>query len=57
MSDLSDEILDRFPEGQGLAQYATKKRYEFCFINIEKATMHRNFDELMYDRSTDPNFD
>jgi hypothetical protein len=54
---ISDEILDRFPNGQELAQYATRKRYEFMFANIEKATMHRNFDELLYDRSTDPNFD
>lgn len=54
---ISDEILDRFPNGQELAQYATKRRYEFMFANIEKATMHRNFDELLYDRSTDPNFD
>jgi len=54
---ISDEILDRYPNGQALAQYATKKRYEFMFCNIEKATMHRCFDELLYDRSTDPNFD
>ena len=54
---ISDEILDRFPNGQELAKYATTKRYEFCYINIEKATMHRCFDELLYDRSTDPAFD
>lgn len=54
---ISDEILERFPNGQELAKYATKKRYEFAYINIEKATMHRCFDELLYDRSTDPAFD
>lgn len=54
---ISDEILERFPNGQELARYATKKRYEFAYINIEKATMHRCFEELLYDRATDPAFD
>ena len=54
---ISDEILDRFPNGQELARDATQKRYNFCFINIEKATMHRCFDELLYSRDLDPAFD
>jgi hypothetical protein len=53
---ISDEILDRFPNGQELARFATTKRYEFCFINIEKAQMWRCFDQLLYDRATDPDF-
>ena len=54
---ISDEILNRFPNGQELARDATQKRYNFCFINIEKATMHRCFDELLYSRDLDPAFD
>lgn len=54
---ISDEILDRFPDGQELARHATQKRYNFCFINIEKATMHKCFDELLYSRDLDPAFD
>ena len=54
---ISDEILDRFPNGQELARDATQKRYNFCYINIEKATMHRCFDELLYSRDLDSAFD
>jgi len=54
---ISDEILDRFPNGQELARIATQKRYNFAYINIEKATMHRCFDELLYSRDLDPAFD
>ena len=54
---MNEEIHDRFPNGSELARYATQKRYDFCFINIEKAQMWHNFDECIYDKATDPNFD
>jgi len=51
------EVLDRFPNGQILARHATQKRYNFCFVNVEKAQIWHNFDTCLYDRATDPNFD
>jgi hypothetical protein len=54
---MNEEIHDRFPNGPEIAKQASQKRYNFCFINIEKATMHKNFDELLYSKDEDPNFD
>ena len=54
---MNEELHDRFPNGAELGRYATQKRYNFLFMNIEKATLHHNFDTLLYDKSTDPNFD
>jgi len=54
---MNEEIHDRFPNGAELAREATQKRYNFCFINIEKAEMWKNFDELLYSKDADPNFD
>ena len=53
---MNEEIHDRFPNGAELARMATQKRYNFCFINIEKATMWHNFDTCLYDKDTDPEF-
>ena len=53
---MNEEIHDRFPNGAELARQATQKRYDFCFINIEKAQMWHNFDNCIYDKATDPNF-
>lgn len=52
---ISEEVLDRFPNGRELARYATQKRYNFCYVNVEKAQMWRNFEEILYDKDTDPN--
>ncbi len=54
---MNEELHDRFPNGSEIGQLATRKRYNFLFMNIEKATLHQNFDTLLYDKSTDPNFD
>ena len=53
---MNEEIHDRFPNGAEMARAATQKRYNFCFINIEKAQMWHNFDTCMYDKDTDPEF-
>ena len=57
LEKINEGVLERFPNGLELAKYATQKRYNFCYINIEKATMHRCFDELLYSRDLDPAFD
>lgn len=54
---MNEEIHDRFPNGSELARQASQKRYDFCFINIEKAQMWHNFDECIYDKDCDPEFD
>jgi hypothetical protein len=54
---MNEEIHDRFPNGGELARQATQKRYDFCFINIEGAKMYHNFNQCIYDKATDPNFD
>jgi hypothetical protein len=54
---MNEEIHDRFPNGSELARMATQKRYNFCFINIEKAQMWHNFETKLYDKDEDPNFD
>jgi hypothetical protein len=51
---ISEEVLDRFPNGRELCRYATRQRYNFCYVNVEKAEMWHNFDTILYDKATDP---
>lgn len=51
---ISEEVLDRFPNGRELARLATRQRYNFCYVNVEKAQMWHNFDTCLYDKDADP---
>lgn len=53
---MNEELHDRFPNGAEIARAATQKRFNFCFMNIEKAQMWHNFDTCLYDKDTDPSF-
>jgi len=50
------EIHERFPNGEEMGRLATQKRYNFAFVNIEKAQFWHNFDTCLYDKDTDPAF-
>jgi hypothetical protein len=53
---MNEELHDRFPNGEELGRLATQKRYNFAFMNIEKAQLWHNFDTCLYDKDTDPAF-
>jgi hypothetical protein len=53
---MNEELHDRFPMGAEIGRMATQKRYDFLFMNIEKAQLYHNFDTLLYDKATDPAF-
>ena len=54
---MCEEIHCRFPHGEEMGRLATEKRYNFAFINMEKAEFYHNFDTLLYSRDTDPDLD
>lgn len=54
---MNEELHDRFPNGAELGRLATRQRYNFCFMNIEKAQIFHNFDTCLYDKATDPDYD
>jgi|TARA_R110000868_G_scaffold2565_2_gene18427 hypothetical protein len=54
---MNEELHDRFPNGAELGRLATRQRYNFCFMNIEKAQIWHNFDTCLYDKETDPDYD
>jgi len=53
---MNEELHDRFPNGAELGRLATQQRYNFLFMNIEKAQLWHNFDRKIYDKDEDPEF-
>jgi len=51
---MCEEIHCQYKDGEQMGQLATQQRYNFAFINLEKAEFYHNFDELLYSRDTDP---
>ena len=54
---MCEEIHCRFPGGEEMGRLATKKRYNFAYINMENAEFYHNFETLLYSRANDPDFD
>ena len=48
-----EEIGSGFPEFETMFNYATQKRYEFCYMNIEGQQVYRNFEELLFCKDRD----
>jgi hypothetical protein len=50
---MCEEIHCQFKDGEQMGQIATEHRYNFAFINLEKAEFWHCFNELLYSRDTD----
>ena len=47
---MEEELEGNYPEFAELYKTATKERYSFLYLDMEKIRAYRNFDELIYDR-------
>ena len=50
---IHEEIGCGFPDFETMFNYATEKRYQFLYTNIEGQKIYKNFDELLYDKDID----
>lgn len=51
---MCEEIHCQFKDGEQMGMLSTSQRYNFAYINLEKAEFYHNFDTLLYSRDTDP---